>query len=91
MSEGAGVFGVELVEALEDLGDTVGGQGVVGGLSFASSLPAFRCCRRSCAPGTGKGARPHTNTFASAAGHEGNILAETSVTTPTIDSTDIPR
>jgi hypothetical protein len=25
------------------------------------------------------------------AGHEGNILAETSVTTPMIDATDIPR
>ena len=124
MGEGAGDFGIELVEASKDFGDAVGGEGIVGppfgwhglrkpGHSLSplrgSLGPEFRG-PTTCAVGRilsllrgfrGQWSPRHTSAFLAAgagglagrasARHEGNILAETSVTTGMIDSTDIPR
>src|ERR1700675_3553904 len=102
MSERAGYIRVELVEALEDFGDTIGRERIVGRelfrlwccRGFASARFGgcwFRCRNLGLnlpnrwfrhtllAAGAGGSARGLSS------GHEGNILAETSVTSRLID------
>ena len=108
MSERAGDIRIELVEALEDFGDSIGRERIVGrelfrlwccrgfasarfgGCWFGSRnlgpcLPndRFRCTiLASVAGGSARGL---------SAGLEGNILAETSVTSRLIDYGHAPR
>ena len=122
MCESAGDVGIELVKALQNFGDAVRSDGIVGALllCFRSwrdfgaawraggggshrgifvSRPAYSSARLLGRRFRGRGCPRHTVLPAAAggltghfsAGHEGNILAETSVTTGMIDSPDIPR